>query len=132
MLAELAPVLAECEVEDTPGLVLQEGEVMIPLLRLAARQGLHVPFATRLLGLLGVEDVSRTIPIPETGETLTPREIEVLELIAAGATNQAIAEQLTISLPTVKSHITHILHKLDVTSRYEAAARARELGVVKE
>jgi predicted ATPase/DNA-binding CsgD family transcriptional regulator len=67
--------------------------------------------------------------IAETGETLSPREVEVLHLIAAGANNAAIAQQLVISLHTVKTHVAHILAKLDVTSRTEAALRARELGI---
>jgi ATP/maltotriose-dependent transcriptional regulator MalT len=129
-LGVLGPVLAEYEQGDVGGLIMQEGEVVIPLLRLAARRGLHAPFAVRLLDLLGMPDVPRAIRIPETGETLTPREVEVLGVIASGATNRAVAEQLSITLPTVKSHITHILRKLNVTSRYEAADRARELGIV--
>jgi len=65
--------------------------------------------------------------VPETGETLTPREVEVLELIVAGASNQAIAQQLVISEHPVKVLITKILAKLNVASRTQAAARAREL-----
>lgn len=68
--------------------------------------------------------------MPETSETLTSREVEVLRLIVAGASNQAIAEQLVISERTVKPHTTHILGKLGVSSRTQAAARARELRLV--
>ena len=68
--------------------------------------------------------------VAETGETLSPREVEVLRLIAVGANNAAIAQQLVISLHTVKTHVAHILAKLNVTSRTEAALRARELGFV--
>ncbi len=71
------------------------------------------------------------MPVPETGETLTSREVKVLRLIAAGASNRDIAEQLVISERTVKSHITHILDKMGVSSRTQAAARARELRLIR-
>ena len=53
---------------------------------------------------------------------LTPREIEVLELIAAGLSNQEIADRLVIELGTVKNHVHSILQKLNVSSREDAAA----------
>jgi two-component system NarL family response regulator len=53
---------------------------------------------------------------------LTPRELEVLELLGKGLTNQQIAEQLVIEVGTVKNHVHSILEKLDVSSRGEAAA----------
>ena len=53
---------------------------------------------------------------------LTPREIEVLELIGAGLTNQEIADHLVIEIGTVKNHVHNILDKLNVSSRGEAAA----------
>jgi LuxR family maltose regulon positive regulatory protein len=63
-------------------------------------------------------------------EVLSEREREVLQLIAEGASNQAIAATLVISIGTVKSHINHILGKLGAGNRTAAVARARELGVV--
>jgi LuxR family transcriptional regulator, maltose regulon positive regulatory protein len=60
---------------------------------------------------------------------LTERELEVLRLLAAGASNKDIAEALVISMATVKSHVSHILSKLNVSSRGQAAARARELDL---
>jgi LuxR family maltose regulon positive regulatory protein len=62
-------------------------------------------------------------------EPLSAREPEVLGLLAAGKPNQAIAEELVVSLETVKSHVAHILGKLAVANRTEAVARARELGL---
>ena len=63
-------------------------------------------------------------------EPLSPREIEVLQLIAAGKSNQEIADTLIVALSTVKRHISNIYGKLDVGTRTQAVARARELGLV--
>jgi DNA-binding CsgD family transcriptional regulator len=58
---------------------------------------------------------------------LSAREREVLELVASGATNTAVAEQLVISQGTVKSHVKRILRKLHVSNRAEAVARYLQL-----
>ncbi len=63
-------------------------------------------------------------------EPLSPRELEILRLLANGATNKEIAAQLVLAEGTVKNHVTNILTKLDVTDRTRAALRARELGLV--
>ncbi|MBI1879922.1 MAG: AAA family ATPase [Chloroflexi bacterium] len=68
--------------------------------------------------------------IPDTGERLTHREIEILALLAADATNRTIAGQLVVSRDTVKTHLKHIFAKLGVASRAQAIARARELGLL--
>ena len=64
------------------------------------------------------------------GELLSEREMEVLRLIAQGYTNQEIASDLVISLNTVKTHVKNILGCLQVSNRTQAAARARELGLI--
>ncbi len=69
--------------------------------------------------------------VPGLPEPLSDRELEVLELLAAGQSNQAIAEELVITLDTVKRHVTHILDKLGAANRTQAAARARELGLLR-
>lgn len=61
---------------------------------------------------------------------LTPRESEVLALLAEGLTNRAIAQRLTISDHTVKFHVNAILTKLDAQSRTDAVVRATRLGVL--
>jgi LuxR family maltose regulon positive regulatory protein len=61
---------------------------------------------------------------------LTEREQEVLRLLAAGRSNQAIAQELIVAVGTVKRHVNSIMGKLQVQSRLEAVARARELGLV--
>ncbi len=65
-----------------------------------------------------------------SSEPLTPRETEVLQLIAAGASNPEIAGALFIAVDTVKRHCTHIYRKLGVSNRTQAAVRARELSLV--
>jgi LuxR family transcriptional regulator, maltose regulon positive regulatory protein len=67
---------------------------------------------------------------PGMAEPLTGREPEVLRLLAAGKSNQRIAHDLVVTLDTVKTHVTHILGKLGAANRTEAAARARQLGLI--
>lgn len=61
-------------------------------------------------------------------ESLTPREMEVLELVARGYTNKAIGVQLGISARTVQGHLAHVFGKLQVSSRTEAVMKAISLG----
>ena len=63
-------------------------------------------------------------------EPLSERESEILALIATGASNREIADQLFIAEGTVKNHVTHILGKLGVRDRTQAALKARELGLL--
>jgi DNA-binding NarL/FixJ family response regulator len=65
-------------------------------------------------------------------ESLTPREAEVLQLIARGQTNHEIARNLLISVSTVKKHVQHVIAKLEVSDRTQAAIRAIELGLLRE
>ena len=64
------------------------------------------------------------------GEALTPRELEVLQALAGGLTNRAIARRLTVSENTVKFHVSSILTKLDAASRAEAVALAARRGLL--
>lgn len=66
---------------------------------------------------------------PEERLPLTDREIEILKLVASGLTNQEIAGQLFISAWTVRTHITHILNKLNLSSRTQAALYALRIGL---
>jgi len=68
--------------------------------------------------------------VPGLVEPLTARELEVLGLLAAGRSNQRIAEELVVTLDTVKKHVSHLMDKLGVANRTEAVARARELGLL--
>jgi len=70
------------------------------------------------------------VSIETTGHVLTAREHDVLRLIAQARTDQEIADVLFLSRRTVNAHVAHILAKLNVRSRQEAAIRARELGLL--
>ncbi len=63
-------------------------------------------------------------------EPLSQRELEVLQLMALGKTNQEIALQLIVSVGTVKAHAANIFRKLDVANRTQAVAKARRLGIL--
>jgi LuxR family maltose regulon positive regulatory protein len=77
-----------------------------------------------------VEATSRDSLAYRLSEPLSRREIEVLQLMVAGASNQQIADRLVVAITTVKTHINGIFRKLDATSRLEAATRARELNLL--
>jgi ATP/maltotriose-dependent transcriptional regulator MalT len=128
-LVELAPVLAYHKKLGIPFTLLLEGQSIVPLLRLAVEQGLQENYASYLLELLGADDQPRPVQVTRTGQTLTPRQVEILRLVMAGHDNRTISEQLFLSEWTVKSHLTKIYRKLDVTSRTQAIALARQLGL---
>ena len=96
----------------------------------AAGDALLAPAITRRL----IEEFVRRPP-PGSGsppelEELTERELEVLTLIAKGLSNEEIAKQLFVSMATVKTHITHILTKLQLRDRVQAVVLAYESGLV--
>jgi ATP/maltotriose-dependent transcriptional regulator MalT len=64
-------------------------------------------------------------------EPLSARELEVLGLLAAGRSNRRIAQELVVTLDTIKKHVSHVLDKLGAGNRTEAVARARQLGLVR-
>ena len=86
----------------------------------AGESALAPVIASRLLDRLRAPRVS-----------LSSREIEVLELVAAGRSNNEVAEQLFVSETTVKSHLAHIFSKLDVSSRTAAVSEARRKGILR-
>lgn len=88
---------------------------------------LNQEIVVRILGHLPGE-----MPPPAELPTipLSPRELEVLQLLAQGQTNREIARALTVSVSTIKIHVEHILAKLGVSDRTQAAVRAIELGLL--
>ncbi len=67
---------------------------------------------------------------PEAKDELTPREVEILELVVKGASNKEITEALCITENTVKTHVSNILDKLHVQNRVQAAVYAARQGLV--
>ena len=72
--------------------------------------------------------VTATTLLPQAH--LTKRELEVLQLVAKSRSNQQIADAIYISINTVRNHLVNICRRLDASSRSEAVARARELGIL--
>jgi LuxR family maltose regulon positive regulatory protein len=115
---------------------VDEGPMMARLLQGARNRGISADYAGRLLAAFPPEDPlppgQASAPPDQTGlvETLSERELEVLQLIAKGFTNREIADRLFLSLHTVKVHARNIYGKLGVGNRTQAVARARDLGVL--
>lgn len=82
-----------------------------------------------------VERFARYFSVGQTGGPLafglTPREREVLELLARGLHNHEMAKELRVTAKTVRNHVSNVISKLGVTSRYEAATKAREAGLLR-
>jgi two-component system, NarL family, nitrate/nitrite response regulator NarL len=77
-----------------------------------------------------VDAASRADPAKRGGLPLTPRELQILRLLAEGNGSEAIAERLVISPKTVASHLQRVMAKLGVHSRVHAVARAYQLGLI--
>jgi LuxR family maltose regulon positive regulatory protein len=96
-----------------------------------AAAGVSLGYLARLRSAFGAEPAEpHTAVVPGLIDPLTSRELEVLAMLAAGRSNQAIAGQLVVTLDTVKKHVSHIMGKLGAASRTEAVARARQLGLI--
>ena len=117
-------------------LFIDEGRPMAQLLSKASAHGMMPDYIARLLAAFKAEEQksaetsSHPLPIQPLIEPLSQRELEVLQLIAQGFSNQEISERLFLALDTVKGHNRKIFGKLQVERRTEAVARARELGLL--
>ena len=121
IIADISPSiraqLEQADLEITPGSVnniLAEAETVDAQLIIISRHA-------------AAQSFTATIPeefVEPTNHGLSNREIEVLQLIAAGKSNIAIAQILVVSPKTVKNHVSHILHKLNLSNRVEAAVFA--------
>jgi len=74
--------------------------------------------------------VEHTVPDPQMQDSLTPREMDVLKLVARGATNAEISRELSLRESTVKSHVQHLLTKLNLRSRVHAVIYAFHTGLI--
>lgn len=129
-LTDLEKALELGEPEGYFRVFVDEGK---PILRLLARAAARNPasgYIQKLLEGLGEPVVIEPINPPQLIEPLTTRELQVLQLIADGATNQEIANELVLATNTVKKHISNIYGKLGVANRVQAVARARHLGLI--
>jgi LuxR family transcriptional regulator, maltose regulon positive regulatory protein len=114
---------------------VDEGLPMVSLLSEVAAHGIMTTYASKLLAAFEVEkqkmDAQSSLPsVQPLIEPLSQRELEVLQLIAQGLSNDEIGKRLFLALDTVKGHNRRIYDKLQVQRRTEAVARARELGLL--
>ncbi|MDR2986289.1 MAG: LuxR C-terminal-related transcriptional regulator [Nocardiopsaceae bacterium] len=144
-LAALAAALVQAVPEGYVRVFADEGAPMAALLiRLAAAQKSGHAAASRVefghlarvlravgsaAGTPGAQRHAAAV-VPGLVEQLTPREHEVLALLATGASNPRIAADLVVSLDTAKKHVSHLMSKLGATNRTEAVAHARQLGLI--
>jgi len=103
------------------------GEVLNAIRAVYKGESLIQPrVASRLL-----DRFSQLSRAPDTGDVLSPREVEVLQLMAKSTVNKEIATELLIGESTVKTHIVHIFNKLGVKGRTEAVTEAAKRGIIK-
>ena len=102
-------------------------EVMKVLRAMAQGEAYFGPeIAKRIMGYFSSP---KPAPASEAFPELTPREVEVLDLIARGTSNQEIASRLYLSQKTVRNHVSNVFLKLQVAGRAQAIVRAREVGL---
>jgi LuxR family maltose regulon positive regulatory protein len=139
-LAALAEAVRLGEPEGYLRSFVEEGDAMQALLyrlrKRCAKQG-PTPYLDTLLTAFQQESKAHQPAEKSTifqllPEPLSERELQVFQLIAKGASNQDISEELIIALNTVKRHVSHILAKLGVNNRVQAVKQAHELGLLDE
>ena len=87
-------------------------------------------YLRKLLAALGRDEAGARLRAGGLPEPLSGRELEVLQLVAAGKTNRQVAAELFVTVGTVKTHLNNVYRKLDARSRTQAVARARELNLI--
>jgi LuxR family maltose regulon positive regulatory protein len=120
---------------------VDEGQPMAALLYQALDKGMMPEYVGMLLAAFPADDAISSLSSNPSQvsqgesaqepliEPLSERELEVLQLMAGGVSNQDIAEALTIAVTTAKKHVSNIIRKLDVDNRTQAVAKGRTLGL---
>ena len=139
-VSTLAEALVLAEPEGYVRSFVDEGSEMAELLsgvldarqrgRLESSDRIPAHYLRKLLAALERDASGAGLPAAGLPEPLSERELEVLQLIAAGKTNRQISSELFVSVGTVKTHINNAYRKLDAHSRTQALARARELDLI--
>ena len=115
---------------------VDEGPALARLLYAALQQDITPVYVQRIIAAFPVETPqpteSRLTNEGEWVEPLTDREVEILQLLAAGFTNPVIGSRLYLATNTVKAHLRNIYGKLGVNNRTQAVARARGLGIISD
>jgi LuxR family maltose regulon positive regulatory protein len=133
-LKVLARALAQAGPQGYVHTFVDEGRQVASLLHHVLALGLASEYAAGLLAAFPSLDQERralsSSSAPSFIEPLSQRELEVLELLAGGAFNREIAQQLSIAQTTAKKHVSNIIGKLGVKNRTQAVSRARDLGLL--
>lgn len=129
-LATLGQALELAEPEGYVRAFADEGTPMARLLRRMLTRLPASEYVRQLLDALGESAIAEKTPSSPLIEPLSQRELQVLRLIADGATNQEIADELVLTVNTVKKHISNIFGKLEASNRAHAISRGRELKLL--
>jgi LuxR family maltose regulon positive regulatory protein len=129
-LAYLSEALTMAQPEGYVRIFVEQGTALIPLLHQAANRGIAPGYTTRLLSAQGAGTGAGSPATQPLIEPLSERELEVLQLLAAGKSNREIADELVLATGTVKKHLNKVYGKLQVKSRTQCVARARELHLL--
>jgi LuxR family maltose regulon positive regulatory protein len=132
-LAELEQAVSLARPEGYMRVFLDEGKSIETLLKVAITQwqdGDLLAYARKVLAAFAAEGGPPAAAQAPEPAILSERELEVLQLIAAGCSNKEIADELVIAIGTAKRHTANIFDKLDVRNRTEAVAQARQLGLL--
>lgn len=130
-LTALSQALELAQEEDGIRTFVDIGRPMPELLRLALSRGIAPTYARTLLAAFEETDYTRLEKQEEHPSLLSERELHVLRCIAAGKSNAEIARELVVAVSTIKTHINHMYLKLDVHSRTQAVARAKQLELIR-
>jgi LuxR family maltose regulon positive regulatory protein len=126
----LERALKQARPEGYVRLFVNEGAPMVAFLRQAYARGLAPDYVATLLSAASASAPTVPAPAGPLLDPLTERELEVLRLLVKGLSNPAIAQQLVITVGTVKRHVNSIYGKLAVNSRTQAVARAHTLHLL--